>query len=57
MRKARARSWAVLGASEWTITRTEVGRSRIEVRGCDHWTIGDDDLIVKKDGFWKLREP
>lgn len=45
------------GVSEWTITGTEVGGNRIEARGCDLWTIGDDDLIVKKDSFWKLREP
>jgi hypothetical protein len=45
------------GASEWTITGTQVGGDRIEVRGCDLWTIADDDLIVKKDSFWKLREP
>ena len=38
-------------------TGTEVGGERIEVRGCDLWTIGDDGLIVKKDSFWKLREP
>jgi hypothetical protein len=45
------------GVSEWTLTGTEVGGDRIEVRGCDLWTMGDDDLIVKKDSFWKLREP
>ena len=45
------------GVSEWTITGTEVGGDGIEVRGCDLWTIGDDGLIVKKDSFWKLREP
>jgi ketosteroid isomerase-like protein len=45
------------GVSEWTITGTEVGGTRIEVRGCDLWTFGDDGLIVRKDSFWKLREP
>ncbi|HEY7476958.1 MAG TPA: hypothetical protein VIB62_01865 [Actinomycetota bacterium] len=34
-----------------------VGGDRIEVRGCDLWTIGDDGLVLKKDSFWKLREP
>ena len=45
------------GVSEWTITGTEVGGDRIEVQGCDLWTFGDDGLIVKKDSFWKLRDP
>lgn len=45
------------GVSEWTITGTELSGRRIEVRGCDLWTFGDDGLIVKKDSFWKLREP
>lgn len=44
------------GVSEWTITGTDLGRDRIEVRGCDLWTIGDDGKIVRKDSFWKLRE-
>ena len=30
---------------------------RIEVRGCDLWTFGDEGTIVRKDSFWKLREP
>lgn len=45
------------GVSEWTITGTEVGGDRNEVRGCDLWEFGDDGLIVRKDSFWKLREP
>lgn len=44
------------GASEWTITGTDVNGDRIEVRGCDLWTIGDDGMIVRKDSFWKLRD-
>ncbi len=44
------------GVSEWTITGTDLGGNRIEVRGCDLWTIGDDGKIVRKDSFWKLRE-
>ena len=44
------------GVSEWTITGTDVSGDRIEVRGCDLWTIGDDGMIVRKDSFWKLRE-
>ena len=44
------------GVSEWTLTGTDVHGNRIEVRGCDLWTFGDDGLIVKKDSFWKIRE-
>ena len=28
------------GVSEWTLTGTEVGGDRIEVRGCDLWKMG-----------------
>ena len=45
------------GVSEWTITGTGVDGERIEVRGCDLWTFGDDGRIVRKDSFWKIREP
>lgn len=44
------------GVSEWTLTGTDLDGNRIEVRGCDLWTFGDDGLIVKKDSFWKIRE-
>ena len=44
------------GVSEWTITGTDLDGNRIEVRGCDLWTFGDDGTIVRKDSFWKLRE-
>jgi ketosteroid isomerase-like protein len=42
------------GASEWTLSGTMVDGQRIEVRGCDLWTIRDGK-IVKKDSFWKIR--
>jgi ketosteroid isomerase-like protein len=42
------------GASEWTLTGTTTSGERIEVRGCDLWTIRDGK-IVKKDAFWKIR--
>ena len=45
------------GVSEWTISGTTVEGERIEVRGCDLWTFGDDDRLVRKDSFWKIREP
>ena len=44
------------GVSEWTISGTTVEGDRIEVRGCDLWTFGDDGSITRKDSFWKIRE-
>ena len=41
---------------EWTITGTTLDGERIEVRGCDLWTFGDDDKVTRKDSFWKIRE-
>jgi ketosteroid isomerase-like protein len=45
------------GVSEWTISGTTIAGERIEVRGCDLWTFGDDGKLVRKDAFWKIREP
>ncbi len=45
------------GASEWTISGTTVDGSRIDVRGCDLWTFGEDGKLVRKDSFWKIRDP
>jgi ketosteroid isomerase-like protein len=45
------------GVSEWTLTGTTVEGERIDVRGCDLWTFGDDGKIVRKNSFWKIREP
>ena len=42
------------GASEWTLSGTTTEGERIEVRGCDLWTLRDG-RIVKKDSFWKIR--
>jgi ketosteroid isomerase-like protein len=42
------------GASEWTLSGTTTDGQRVEVRGCDLWTLRDGK-IVKKDSFWKLR--
>jgi ketosteroid isomerase-like protein len=42
------------GASEWTLSGTTTDGVRIEVRGCDLWTLRDGQ-VVKKDSFWKLR--
>jgi ketosteroid isomerase-like protein len=44
------------GVSEWTICGTTVDGERVEVRGCDLWTFGDDGRIIRKDSFWKLRD-
>ncbi len=44
------------GVSEWTISGTTVDGERIDVRGCDLWTFGDDGQIVRKDSFWKIRD-
>jgi ketosteroid isomerase-like protein len=41
------------GASEWTLSGTTTDGQRIEVRGCDLWTLRDGQ-IVKKDSFWKI---
>ena len=43
------------GASEWTLTGTTLGGQRLEVRGCDLWTL-DEGRIVVKDSFWKRVE-
>ncbi len=43
--------------SEWTISGTTVEGERIEVRGCDLWTFGEDGGITRKDSYWKIREP
>jgi ketosteroid isomerase-like protein len=42
------------GASEWTLSGTTVDGQRIEVRGCDLWTVRDGK-VVKKDSYWKIR--
>ena len=42
------------GASEWTLSGTTTDGERIEVRGCDLWTLRDGK-ILKKDSYWKIR--
>ncbi len=42
------------GASEWTLSGTTTEGQRIEVRGCDLWTLRDGK-VVKKDSYWKIR--
>ena len=42
------------GSSEWTLSGTTTDGQRIEVRGCDLWTLRDGK-VVKKDSYWKIR--
>jgi len=42
------------GASEWTLSGTTTDGQRIEVGGCDLWTLRDG-RVVKKDSYWKIR--
>jgi ketosteroid isomerase-like protein len=42
------------GASEWTLSGTTTDGQRIEVRGCDLWTLRDGE-VIKKDSYWKIR--
>jgi ketosteroid isomerase-like protein len=42
------------GASEWTLSGTTTEGKRIEVRGCDLWTLRDGE-VVRKDSYWKIR--
>jgi taurine dehydrogenase small subunit len=42
------------GASEWTLSGTTTDGERIEVRGCDLWTLRDGK-VVRKDSYWKIR--
>jgi ketosteroid isomerase-like protein len=44
------------GVSEWTLTGTNTAGQRLEVRGCDHWTFRDGQ-VIKKNSFWKIVEP
>jgi ketosteroid isomerase-like protein len=44
------------GMSQWTLRGTSTEGDRIEVRGCDFYTFRDGK-IVKKDSYWKIREP
>lgn len=44
------------GVSEWTITGTTTSGERIEVRGCDLWAFDEEDRVVRKDSYWKLRQ-
>jgi hypothetical protein len=38
------------------LTGTTVDGEHVDVRGCDLWTFDEDDKIVRKNSFWKIRE-
>ena len=42
------------GASEWTLSGTTTDGQRIDVRGCDLWTLRHGQ-VAKKDSYWKIR--
>ena len=42
------------GASEWTLSGTTTEGQRVEVRGCDLWTLRDG-RVARKDSYWKIR--
>jgi steroid delta-isomerase-like uncharacterized protein len=44
------------GISEWTFTGTRPDGKRVEVRGCDVFTLRDDKIAIK-DSFRKNRPP
>jgi steroid delta-isomerase-like uncharacterized protein len=39
------------GVSEWTLTGTTTDGQRLEVRGCDLWTLRSGKIVVK-DSYW-----
>lgn len=41
------------GASEWTLSGTTNAGQRIEVQGCDLWTLRDG-RVARKDSYWKI---
>ena len=45
-----------MGVSQWTLRGTSIKGEHIEVRGCDFFTFRNGK-IVKKDSYWKIREP
>ena len=43
------------GMSKWTLTGTRRDGQRIEVRGCDFYTLRDGK-VIRKDSYWKIVE-
>jgi ketosteroid isomerase-like protein len=48
-------AWGDRGVSEWTLTGTTTDGQRLEVRGCDLWTLRNGQIVVK-DSYWKRVE-
>ena len=44
------------GITQWTVTGTTPDGVRVEARGCDFYTLRAGK-IVRKNSFWKMREP
>jgi ketosteroid isomerase-like protein len=45
-----------VGISRWTLRGTSVDGESIEVKGCDFYTF-NGGKVVKKDSYWKIRQP
>ena len=45
-----------VGISRWTLRGTSVDGEHIEVNGCDFYTF-NEGKVVKKDSYWKIRQP
>ncbi len=45
-----------VGISRWTLRGTSVDGEPIEVKGCDFYTF-NGGKVVKKDSYWKIRQP
>jgi ketosteroid isomerase-like protein len=45
-----------VGISRWTLRGTSVDGEPIEVNGCDFYTF-NGGKVVKKDSYWKIRQP
>jgi steroid delta-isomerase-like uncharacterized protein len=43
------------GVTDWTLTGTTTSGVPVNVRGCDHYTFRDGQ-IVRKDSYWKIVE-
>jgi ketosteroid isomerase-like protein len=44
------------GISKWTVRGTATNNQVVEVHGCDFYTFRGGK-IIKKDSYWKIREP
>ena len=41
-------------ASQWTLSGTTRDGARLDLHGCDLWTL-KGNLVIKKDSYWKMR--